>query len=1127
MNKETVLEIILRDIRGDEEQKKAFYNYIKGEDKEVPSALDKIDFDYSWPIRELCFLHEDKLRREEKKVEEIEEDAQEAVNRLIYGLSEKNPKEIIYLSAFAMNAYEVFKRAQVSKTFIIKYFTSKLGSAVRQNKGFQTVEDINLQLEGMNKFYSGYIGEILEQELFDQECHEAVPYILMADELTRKPSEAYEAQLGEWMSCLFVSAFGREKVREVYNKYGASPEIQQVLDKVEQRKVANDKTLIFYFYNLFTYWTNYLKEMARMAVILLGARFFTQHGYYRRDEERPKEWGELGVPSEIYIGFDCVWINTGDVDSKKADYACIVDWVCEHRYETMEIIRDGLKEYKVYSINLLAIMLNKGILTEEQKDEFLPKAEVLFIECLREYFKKKEIELSPEIENALGTLSHSDFDTSKRIVDLSSAWSFTEKIYQCMLASIGLAPYSVGAVNMARLFKRSVSIYSSESNKLVDRFLAYTSLKKEELLDFLYTSGFSLEVVIELVLYQDGMSREHGERGKEIKISQDLLRSFLMKHQEELMDVMKAMTYPDRDMILLLSILFEEEHGFDHDILLQILQLRNKDLVLKAEKLLLNYEEVHVIRKLEEIGAGKGKVAADAARRILSSWDNGRMVKGLENIGDIQHLEALIEKKYTKTNERNAPYQDKVDYGKVRARDMETFVSAKTMKYFVSEYILLKDFYQINVCTKISQLINPYDLQNLLGQLYETWIEDGVDSAYKTLMFPYGLMASPAQLTALRKQIDEWSEDGKSALAAFATKCLCINGSKRALLWTDTLSKKHKNKKIREAALEAMEALCQLKGVTREAIQDEIVPDFDFNQQGERFFHYGKRQIKAVLNHDLSIDLFDETGVALRNLPKASEKLGDVEEDVLAAKNELKVIKKELPEVMDLQVRRLAKALFARRSWNLDKWKSLFVMNPLMKTFATGLIWEEIDSKDRLIGTFRYMEDGSFNNIQEEEYKLQEKSHIVLLHPGDLSKGKVEKWEVQLSDYEITQPIPQLTLDRGEIPEALLKSEELDSYKDKRVYAGALKSVCTEREFSWYFRSPGQCEGIYFEEELSDIKLILHTEPFDISDYKAVITLTSFTFQKEGHDLKLKIVPKGLISLANEIGQQLTQRSVD
>ncbi len=1116
MNRETVLEIILRELHGDEEKKKEFYSYIAEEDKEVPCALDKINFDYSWPIRELCFLHEDKTKREE-----VEEEAQEAINRLIYGLSEKNPKELIQLSAFAMNAYEVFKRAQVSKAFIIMYFTSKLGSAVRQNKGFQTVEDINLQLEGMNKFYSGYIKEILEKELFEEGCHEAVPYILMADELTRKPSETYEARLGEWMSTLFVSAFDIEKVKKVYRKYGASQHIQQILDKVEQRKVANDKSLIFYFYNLFAYWANYLKEMARMAVILLGARFFTQHGYYRRDEEQPKEWGELGVPPEIYIDFDCVWINTGDVESKKANYECIVNWVCVHRSEAIDIVRDGLEEGKIYSINLLAIMLNKGLLNEEEKSEYIAKAEKLFVECLREHFKKNEVKISSEMEDALGTLVHSDFDTSKLKINLSSAWSFTEKIYQCMLASIGLTPYSVSAVNMARLFARGVSIYSSGSSKLIDRFLAYALLKEEELLDFLYSSGFSLEVVIEFVLYQDGMSREHGERGKEVKLSKDLLRSFLMKHQQELKDVMKSMPYMDEDMLLLLNILFEEEHGYDKDILLQTLQLKNKVLVLEAEKLLLKCEEDHVIEKLEEISQGKGKVAADAASRILRSWDNRRMAKELENIRDIERLEALIESKYTKTHEKNAPYQEVVDYGKVRARDRENFVSTRMMKYFVSEYILLKDFYMINACTKISQMVNPYDLQNLLGQLYNTWIEDDGRTAYKNIMFPYGLMANPIQLTVLRKQLDEWSDEGESALAAFGAKCLCINGSKRALLWTDTLSKKHKNKKIREAALEAMEALCQLKGITRETIQDEIVPDFEFNQQGERFFDYGKRQIKAVLNRDLSIDLFDEKGVAIRSMPKISEKLGDVEGAVLIAKDELKVIKKELPEVIHLQARRLTKALFSGRSWSLERWKSLFVINPLMMRFATGLIWEERDSQDQLIGSFRYMEDGSFNNTQEEEYTLQEGSSIVLLHPGDILEQEVEEWKIQLSDYEITQPIVQLTLDRGEIPEALWDKEELENCKDKKVPATALKHVANERDFSLYFRSYGQCEGIYFEEELSGIKLMLHTEPFDISDYKVVTPLISFTFQKEELNLKLKTVPKRLISLADDIGQQL------
>ena len=47
-------------------------------------------------------------------------------------------------------------------------------------------------------------------------------------------------------------------------------------------------------------------------------------------------------------------------------------------------------------------------------------------------------------------------------------------------------------------------------------------------------------------------------------------------------------------------------------------------------------------------------------------------------------------------------------------------------------------------------------------------------------------------------------------------------------------------------------------------------------------------------------------------------------------------------------------------------WEKLFVENPIMHNFSLGLVWgvyEDGELKD----TFRYMEDGSFNTVDEED----------------------------------------------------------------------------------------------------------------------------------------------------------------
>ena len=58
--------------------------------------------------------------------------------------------------------------------------------------------------------------------------------------------------------------------------------------------------------------------------------------------------------------------------------------------------------------------------------------------------------------------------------------------------------------------------------------------------------------------------------------------------------------------------------------------------------------------------------------------------------------------------------------------------------------------------------------------------------------------------------------------------------------------------------------------------------------------------------------------------------------------------------------------------------------------------------------SFRYMEDGTFNTEEEEEFVLPEDGKIGLVHPIELSEESRNTWKEQLEDYEIVQPIEQL-----------------------------------------------------------------------------------------------------------------------
>ncbi len=1116
MNQEEVLNKIMGSLRGDDWERNSLYAYLSRVVDEGAVSMRGVDFEYGWKIGYLCF----------NSMNEYDEEAQVIIHRLIYILSEKAPGILMSWDMQYPGTSKIFKEAGVKETFIKKDCINRIKEQFRYRTYHMSASDFNEWLSDTKRYYPESVTYFLSQQSTADEEGLLASLIFMANEVKHASKSEYILIMQKWMLSLMSLTFGADKVREAYKQYGSYNEIETILKNPIPIKINNAKGVLFYLCHCLSESEEVLKEMARLTMFLFDMKFLRDYQRYKLSTQRIALWNQLEVPKELYLRYYCELLNINCFSSIQVVCEEIKSLVKENETEAIAILEKQLKGQEIYGINLLAIMLSNQLLSKEQASRYLGWANDIFIAQMGVIFKEaeKEMTFEPSVEALLADLSKVEFD-SKLFSKYEDRFMRKEDgFYQWGLAAIGLMEYSVVANNMVKLLLSHLHNYSLMYVYFGEKYLCYSQLPSKTVLEHLYNKGFRLENLIEVVLCQYCIGSSYNRQ--EVTIDESLLYDFLLSHQEALELLMQEIPYEAEMTIYLLKLLFEKDSGFNDKMLVGFLKNKNKKVVLAAEDLLLSRE--HTIREdVEAISLGKGKVAVDAACRLLRQWENEKVEKKLQDIKTIQVLEDFIAKEYTKAHEKSVPYKDVVDYKQVRVRNSESYVSEGLMKYFVAEYIMLKDFYVIKTCSKISDMVNPYDLQNLLQQLYMHWVVEGATNAYKNIMFPYSLLATPTQLTVLKKQIDEWSITSKPALAAFGAQCLCMNGSKLALLWTDHISKKHKNKKVRQAATEAMDMLCKEWQMARDALEDEIVPDFGFDSQRVRYFDYGQRKIKAILNQDLSINVFDETGKAIRSLPKASEKYGDVEEVVNAAKEELKTIKKQLPKVVEEQVLRITKAIFTGRCWSLAKWKKLFVENPLMMTFATGLIWEERNQGGELKGTFRYMEDGTFNDVEEEEYELEEGSTIALLHPANLSEEQVKAWQTQLEDYEVQQPIAQLTLCRGDLEEDLGEIQELPICKGRQVYAATLKSIATKLGFGLYYGEYGYCEGIYLEDENSEITIAMNTEPFEPGDYKQVVILSTFKFQKGDKYIDLRTVPKRLLSLGYYVGDELTKKALE
>ena len=383
------------------------------------------------------------------------------------------------------------------------------------------------------------------------------------------------------------------------------------------------------------------------------------------------------------------------------------------------------------------------------------------------------------------------------------------------------------------------------------------------------------------------------------------------------------------------------------------------------------------------------------------------------------------------------------------------------------------------------------------NELFDRWMEAGAESKKRWVLYAAAIHGGAGIVEKLKHQINEWPQAARGAIACDAVQALALNPQPQALLIVDGISRKFKFKQVKEAAGKALSYAASQLGLTIEELSDKIVPDLGFDENMERRFDYGERQFTVTITPALEIEVFDESGKKLKNMPAPGKR--DDEEKANAAYEEFKQLKKQMKTTVSSQKTRLELALSAERQWTVDAWKELFVKNPVMHQFAIGLIWGVYED-GKLIQSFRYMEDGSFNTEAEEEYELPQQGRIGLAHPIEMTKESIEAWKQQLEDYEITQPLEQLNR------EVFYLTEEEKNAKRMERFGGCIMNALSLggklQNLGWYRGSIQDAGGFdtYYREDASvGLGAELHFSGSYVgADYEDEVTVYDVRFYKAG-----------------------------
>jgi len=292
-------------------------------------------------------------------------------------------------------------------------------------------------------------------------------------------------------------------------------------------------------------------------------------------------------------------------------------------------------------------------------------------------------------------------------------------------------------------------------------------------------------------------------------------------------------------------------------------------------------------------------------------------------------------------------------------------------------------------------------------------------------------------------------------------------------------------------------------------LNDLKLTSFGFDENGNKKIDYGTRNFTLTMTPDFKFTVIADNGKSYKNLPKPSKK----DDQIIAnqAYEDFKNMKKELKDFVKSQKNRLEKEMIDDIKREASDWKFLFLNNPIMNNLAKGLIWNANGK------TFRIMEDNTYADIEDEEYKLPDNVNISLAHPIDLSKKDIDLWKEQLEDYEITQPFSQIERVVYSPSDKDLNLTYISDFTGHMVMRISFKSKMMDK-YGWN-RGPAEDGGCYYSynKMLTDsikAEMLFMGECYGgYSDRFQEIWIGELYFYGENNkEIELKKIPKRLLS---------------
>ncbi|MCB2313379.1 DUF4132 domain-containing protein [Clostridium tagluense] len=667
------------------------------------------------------------------------------------------------------------------------------------------------------------------------------------------------------------------------------------------------------------------------------------------------------------------------------------------------------------------------------------------------------------------------------------------------------------------MFERGMKTFIAIGNsdilgKIHDNFKGKDKNNLASFIEFLKSYGASINNYISLL-------GSYAARQTKFRMeAQNFITKLISEDEDNFIKAIKLCNVDIRTYFLEKIFKFNKEKN--GKVLIEYLGDSSKVVREKVIEILTPCKECHeyVIPSLK----AKKQVVRESAVRILLKSSNKKVIQALNVALEVEKTEKIkallrkilnVESDLEETNEKLdiLEYCKKALKGnnaaglkwlecdslpKVRFKDSDKFAEDEIIKYMFLCYSPYIEIALNSEAKKVSELLDTKDLAKLALEVLERWLSCGAESKKKWVLSFTAIYGEYDVISIFKKNIEEWPKNSRGAIASDAVKALALNGSSEALIIIDNISRKFKFKQVKNAASAALKFAAQQMGIDMEELSDRVVPDLSFDVKCERVFDYGDRKFIVTLTPELILEVQDESGKKFKSLPAPGKR--DDEDKATAASLEFKNLKKKLKTVANIQAIRLEMALSSNRKWTKEAWVKLFARNPIMNQFAIGLVWG-VYKENVLVDSFRYMEDGTFNTKDEDEYNIEDGALIGLIHPVELSKEDMELWKEQLENYEVKQPFEQLSREVFELSEKEKTMNTVERFGGTMLNGLSLLGKLTG--FEWSRGSIQDGAGyynFYKEDDKLQIGVELSFSGLSIGFENDEVTVYDLIFYKKG-----------------------------